>query len=212
VRAADAAPTPVTPETQTAAAAPAPERALTAPAETLPKAARPAVAAAPPPTPVAGTVSLAAPPPSTAARQETIAVSGTVAGVVMTPVDPSWRAVPRTEAAARTGMPLYGIDGLEPTLTELSGDGALVRTQYRLGSGAIVELIQQRAAPENPAQDIQSTARAFGAAGRVGGGVTARVTPLRRTWVDVRGAVRVTLQTASDAPDLAALGAQLRVD
>jgi hypothetical protein len=145
-------------------------------------------------------------------RQETIAVSGATAEVVIVPGDASWRALPRTEAAARTGMPLYGIEGLEPTLTELSADGALVRTLYRLASGAIVELIQQRAAPDTPAQDIQATTRGFAAQGRADGGVAARMASVRRAWADVRGGVRVTLQTTSEAADLAALGAQLGVD
>jgi hypothetical protein len=211
-RAADAAPSPVTPETRTAAEAPALERALSAPAETPLRAAPLEVAAAPPAAPVAATVSLAAPPPSTAMRQETITVSGTTAGVSVVPVDAAWRPLPRTEAAARTGMPLYGIEGREPTLTELSADGALVRTLYRLASGAIVELIQQRAAPDNPAQDIQATTRGFQAPGRGGGAVIGGTPPVRRAWADVRGGVRLTLQTTSDAADLAALGAQLRVD
>jgi hypothetical protein len=127
--------------------------------------------------------------------------------------DTAWRYVPRTEAAARTGMPLYGIDGLEPQLTAVSGDGVQVRTLYRLSSGDQVEVVQQRASvPAAPGVgDVQATARALTQAGRVG--IVAAPTPApARTWSSVRDGVRITLQTTSAAADLDALGVRLRID
>jgi hypothetical protein len=111
-------------------------------------------------------------------------------------------------------MPLYGIDGLEPIVTALSTDGTRVRTSYRTASGELVELVQQRNVAEPPVLDIQSTRRAFTLAGRAGA-VAERPTAVAaapRTLSRVRGAVRLTLQTAAEAPDLNALVARLRVD
>lgn len=134
-----------------------------------------------------------------------------------------WRPLPRTTAAAQTGMPLYGIEGIEPAETALSADGALVRTVYRLESGDVVELLQQRtaagpppAAAPPPTVTIVTIEQSLAAAGRGGGGRggvladrTRAATP--RTLVSVRDDVRITLRTTS-AADLDALGAKLRVD
>jgi plasmid stability protein len=188
-----------------AASARAPEAAASAStAETVAQA-PPAVAAptaAPPAAPRATSAAqpLAGSAPFAAARLERAAVA-----------DGQWREVPRTEAAARTGMPLYGIDGLEPLYTGLSADGAVVRTLYRLESGAQVQLVQQRNVPsEAPATDVQSTRRAL-QAGRTGGLAEPQAGAAQPLTV-VHGNMRLTLQAASDAADLAALSMRLRVD
>jgi hypothetical protein len=190
-------------DTQVEVAAPAQDSARSPAAETT------RVEASPPPT-VA---------PAAGALQETISVTGNAGPLAATPVATEWRPLPRTEAAARTGMPLYGIDGLEPVLTALSADGARVRTTYRLASGDAVELVQQRAAPGapqvgadsqavRPLAPIEVTRRA---AARAGAGTMLKLPSAQRTWTSVRGDVRLTLAT-SDAADLNALGAKLRVD
>ena len=165
-------------------------------------------------TATAATAPPAAPPPSAASvRQETsagIAAPSPIAGAA---VYAAWSPpLPRTEAAVRAGMPLYGIDGLEPQYTALSADGTLVRTLYQLASGDLVELLQQRSGAANSASlaDVQATARSL-APGR-GAVVAERGATGPRTWSSVRGGVRVTLQTNSTAADLDALGIKLRVD
>jgi hypothetical protein len=153
-----------------------------------------------------------APTAVAALRQETSRITGESASLAAAPADAPWRPLPRTEAAARTGMPLYGIDGLEPQSTALSADGALVRTLYRLVSGDLVELVQHRITPNSPpGLDRQATTRAFNGIGRAGV-VADRAAAVPRTWSDVRGGVRITLQTTSGAADLDALGTRLRVD
>jgi len=153
---------------------------------------------------------VAAPPP--AVRQEDLRSAREIASRVAVTPDPGWRPVPRTEAAARTGMPLFGLDGLEPQYTALSADGAQVRTIYQLSSGEQVEVVQQRGGPVSSAglADIQNTGRALAETGRVG--IVARpVAAGPRTWSTERAGVRVTLQTTSTV-DLDALGTRLRVD
>ena len=154
-------------------------------------------------------------------RQEDLRITGEIASRVAATPDSGWRPVPRTEAAARTGMPLYGLDGLEPLYTALSDDGSQVRTLYRLSSGDQVEVVQQRSGPVEVVQqrrgpvsppavaDLQNTGRALAETGRVG--IVARPVSGTRTWSTDRGGVRVTLQTTSTA-DLDALGTRLRVD
>jgi hypothetical protein len=203
-------------------AAPAPESARSASAAKATQAMAP-LAAGPVPTamaaPAPAAPPAAAPPPALAPpfapslRQETF--TGDSVAVAAPPVDAVWRPLPRTEAAARTGMPLYGIDGLEPQYTALSADGARVRTLYRLASGELVELIQQPIALDSLSSlaDVQATRRAFtgGGAGR-GGVVADRVAAAPRTRSIVRGGVRITLETTSGGADLDALGTRLRVD
>ena len=121
-----------------------------------------------------------------------------------------WRLVPRTTAAARTGMPIYGIDGLAPVRTELNVDGTTVRTTYRLEFGD-VELLQQLSTAEAGVNDRQATARALPSAAR--GGFAGNLSPaVPRTWSGILGNARVTLRTTSPVADLDALGARLRVD
>src|SRR5687768_7563433 len=160
-----------------------------------------ATPAAPPPAAVAA--------PAPAVRQD-LRITREIASRGAATPDPGWYPVPRTEAAARTGMPLYGIDGVDPSLTAISADGTLVRTTYRLASGETVELLQRRAAP-NGLADIQATRR--GLAGPAGGGaVLGRVTSAERTLTIVRGDVRLILQTSSEGTDLDSLGTRLRID
>jgi hypothetical protein len=47
-------------------------------------------------------------------------------------------------------MPLYGIDGLSPTVTTMTADATVVRTVYRLESGETVEVLQRRAGGTGP--------------------------------------------------------------
>ena len=163
----------------------------------------------------AGATQAASPPAAVAApapgvRQEDLRLTREIASRGAATPDPGWDPVPRTEAAARTGMPLYGIDGVDPSLTAISADGTLVRTTYRLASGETVELLQRRAVP-NSLTDIQATRR--GLAGPAGGGaVLGRVTSAERTLTIVRGDVRLILQTSSTGTDLDSLGSRLRID
>ena len=134
----------------------------------------------------------------------------------MTAQESEWRTLPRTEAAARSGMPLYGIDGLEPMLTSISVDNRVVRTIYRLESGDMVELEQVRPMPEaaRPVTTVQTGAVQAGSALTArGGGLAADIVSApQRLWSGARGEVRMTLRTTSPAADLNALGAKLRVD
>ena len=183
----------------------------------------PAAAAPPPPAALGQSAAISvtqAPQAAVEARrgvpsplQETVTVAGaSPAADVATVTTSDWQRVPRTVAAVRSGMALYGIDGLEPVSTSISADGRIVRTVYRLESGVAVDLEQQRALPNGaaPVTSLQpTTARALPPAGRAG--LTADVTPTR-VWSEVRGGFRVLLRTTSDAADLTALGAKLRVD
>jgi len=120
-----------------------------------------------------------------------------------------WRTVPRTEAAVRSGMPLYGVNGLEPVATAVSIDNRVVRTTYRLESGSFVELEQERTPSGPQSLALRSGDRAVNA--RAGNSAAAEASAASRTWSETRGNVRVSLRTVSDA-DLAALGARLRVE
>ena len=207
-QAADAAAQRNEPRTQIGSTAPTLERGAAAAAadtvaELTPSSTLAAPTAAPP----------AAPPPAASAAQPIASPASLAASRLeaVSVADGQWRAVPRTEAAARTGMPLYGIDGLEPQYTGLSADGAVVRTLYRLESGQQLELVQQRNVPgAPPVLDLQSSRRALDA-GR-GGAVAQRPAGVPQPFTVVRGNMRLTLQTPSDAADLAALSLRLRVD
>lgn len=129
-------------------------------------------------------------------------VDGLTLGVSRTLVsDAAWLTLPRTEAAARSGMPLYGIDGLLPARTLLSADARIVRTVYVLGSGETIEVIQERVFDSG------------GAAGKSQPAAAADVPPervdARASWSVVRDGVRLTLRGAAN-PD--ALGERLRVE
>jgi hypothetical protein len=146
-------------------------------------------------------------------RQERVAVTGAAPAAAFATVQvPEWRTMPRTEAAVRSGMALYGLDGLEPALTAISADGRIVLTRYRLESGATVELKQERATLQAAPTvvSVEATRRANTSRGGAAGAADVAAGP--RLWFDVRGDVRVSLQTTSDATDLNALGAKLRIE
>jgi hypothetical protein len=113
-----------------------------------------------------------------------------------------WRTVPRTEAAATSGMPLYGIEGLAATATMLSDDNRAVRTTYRLATGQSVEVVQQRLGERpDPASAPGTLADRAGVAGVADPPV----------WSTRRGDLRLTVRGMT-AAQLAALGDQLRLD
>jgi hypothetical protein len=146
------------------------------------------------------------------ANQGRILVDGMVVNAG-TPADGIiWRTLPRTQAAAWSGMPLYGIDGLTPSSTMLSADNTIVRTVYRLDSGETIDVTQQKVVnppvvpnaqvtvvAEAPVVDVQNT----------------RATPSTvrpsspSEWSTERDGVRLTLRGAANLP---ALGERLRVD
>jgi hypothetical protein len=121
---------------------------------------------------------------------------------------PLWEIMPRTQAAVRSGMALYGIRGLQPAATSVSLDGRTVRTAYVLESGARVEL-EQRRVPDGlgNAGDVPGRAAAPGLVG-----ITADAIPTPATWSALRGGVRLTLRAASRELDLDALAARLQVE
>jgi hypothetical protein len=204
---ADAAPQRTAPSSEAAPAAPAAQSDASA------SAAETVAQLAAPPTLTAPTAALpAAPPPPAAPAQPVAAPAALASRLERTAVaDGQWRAVPRTEAAARTGMPLYGIDGLEPQYTALSADGAVVRTLYRLQSGEQVELIQRRNVPGAvPAGDLQAARSAFQPGGAAGAAPRQAAVP--QPFTVVRDNVRLTLQAPTGGADLAALSLRLRVD
>jgi hypothetical protein len=109
-------------------------------------------------------------------------------------------------------MALYGVDGLTPILTAISTDERVVRTLYRLESGATLEVEQLRATAETGS---------VGPAPAVGPGIAVQsraeiaadvAAPGPRVWSGLRGNVRITLRTPSAEADLAALAMKLRVD
>jgi hypothetical protein len=143
---------------------------------------------------------------------ETVTVTGaSPAADAANVASADWQMVPRTEAAVRSGMALYGIDGLEPQYTAISLDRRTVRTVYRLENGVAVDLEQQRPLP-NGAATITSLQPA---AARGPSPATRIVVPpdagSARVWSELRGGFRVLLRTTSEATDLSALGAKLRV-
>ena len=152
--------------------------------------------------------------PAPVAAPESVTVTSVPPARAAAPAAPdasAWRALPRTEAAARSGMALYGLDGLEPVVTSISSDNRVVRTVYRLESGATVELEQERALPPMTANSLRATARARVARGR-GASIAADVAAAPPVWSEVRGDVRLSMRSASITQDLNALGARLRVE
>jgi hypothetical protein len=164
--------------------------------------------------PMGGTAreALAEPPaarPSSAVLTESVTV--TSAPVAAQADATAWRMLPRTEAAASSGMALYGLDGVDPLLTTISADNRIVRTVYRLASGATVELEQVRAVPPAVANSLAATARAPLPRGRATSIAADTATP-PAVWSEIRGDVRLSLRTASSAEDVNALSMRLRVD
>ena len=137
-----------------------------------------------------------------------------------------WQPIQRSDAAARTGMPLYGIDGLTPELTTISPDGASVRTVYRLASGEVLEVVQRRrqeaaervnVVAEAPVVDVQN-ARVQQQAPATGqqsqdtvnqGRIVLPASPAPPVWSTVRGDVLLTLRGTADP---GALASKLRRD
>src|SRR5690606_11028258 len=115
----------------------------------------------------------------------------------------AWQVLPRTEVAARTQMPLYGISGGTPLFTTIAPDGTTVRTTYVI-DGVNVELEQRRVtAGDTAAADLQ-------AARRAGPGVMADTAFVPRTWSVTRGDLQLTIRALSSTIDLEALGTRLR--
>jgi hypothetical protein len=142
-----------------------------------------------------------------------------------------WRTLSRTEAAAVSGMPLYGIEGLTPMLTMLSADNAAVRTLYNLASGETLEIVQRRVALQQqadtrgervgesvtvvadaPAVDVQS-ARQQAAAGAPRPPPPSAAPPPPAAgspaWSTVRGDWQLTVRGTTNP---SAFGGRLRLD
>jgi len=143
-----------------------------------------------------------------------------------------WQPIQRSDAAARTGMALYGLEGMTPELTTINAEGTAVRTVYRLPTDGVLEVIQQlredrrdarvNVVAEAPVVDVQNARvqQAQGAAqpsaaaasqGRItvpsAGAVQGGISP--PPWSTVRGDVLLTLRGVADA---AALASRLRRD
>jgi len=138
-----------------------------------------------------------------------------------------WQPIQRSDAAARTGMTLYGIEGMTPDLTTISPDGTAVRTVYRLSTDAVLEVIQQRregvrdarvnVVAEAPVVDVQN-ARVQQQAPATGqqsqdtvnqGRIVLPASPAPPVWSTVRGDVLLTLRGTADP---GALASKLRRD
>lgn len=174
---------------------PPPADAPAAPAAAEP--AREAVASAPAPP--------ASPASQPARQQPPVSAQGAAAGfrapaLPVSAAASTWLPLPRTEAAARSGMALYGLEGMTPTVTTIRPDNAAVRTVYRLQSGATVELFQERAASPSSTAQQGSPAQA----------ILPATSP--RTWSEIRDGVRLLLQTQSPTEDVNAIAARLRVE
>jgi hypothetical protein len=115
-------------------------------------------------------------------------------------------------------MALYGIDGLMPLATMVSADASAVRTMYRLETGEIVELVQEKAgaveaargnvAPTATANQGQAAQAQTGQIqGQGQGQGQAQTAQPPQPWTAVRDNVRLTLRGGGN---LAALGERLR--
>jgi hypothetical protein len=125
-------------------------------------------------------------------------------------------------------MPLYGIEGLRPTLTMLSADNAAVRTLYSLESGEALEIVQRTLArqpqaadgsarsqdaavtvvAEAPVVDVQSARQQAAPAPPVADVQSGRVADAA-SWSIIRGDWQLTLRGPAD---LIAFGDRLRLD
>lgn len=125
-----------------------------------------------------------------------------------------WQELPRTEAAVRSGMPLFGIDGMIPESTMLSADTSMVRTTYRLESGERVDLVQRnRARPALASAFASAPPPPAPASAGAGEPATVDVERARAAsrpwWSEARGDVALTV---FGGPNPGALGARLRLD
>jgi hypothetical protein len=158
---------------------------------------------------ITGATPLVVPAPP---RQELVTIIGAAGGAQAFAQSAAWQSVPRTEAAARSGMALYGIEGLDPLQTMIPADGAIVRTTYRLESGELVQLEQRRSAlTDRVPASLQETVRARPAAPAAQSTVDTDADGTR-TWSAVLGAARLTLRASSPSANLEMLAQRLRVD
>jgi hypothetical protein len=152
--------------------------------------------------PSGSTVSTFTAPERTTAQGERVMVEGlTLASRtdVASAQSAAWRQMPRTEAAARTGMALYGITGLTSSMTMLSADGTIVRTIYKTEPGEAVEIWQQR----TPAPD------ATGRASLGGQTLNRAADTFTGSWTATYGDVQVTLRGGAG---VASWGGRLQVE
>jgi hypothetical protein len=117
--------------------------------------------------------------------------------------------LPREAATARSGMALYGIEGLTPSRTMINADASRVRTVYTVNAAEVVLLQEKQPPPEATANQGRVT---FNGAPAVSTEKPADLA-LRRAqsptvWSSVRGEVIITVRGA----DAAALGARVRLD
>ena len=124
-------------------------------------------------------------------------------------VVPGWRVVSRTEAAAATGMPLYGIDGIPPSSTAVDAQSNSVRTVYQLPSGSMLELVQQPLKEPSPGALFSRPAEALAEAGARRAEAGIAPSP---AWSGVRGNARLTLRPLSGTADVSAFSTRLRLD
>jgi hypothetical protein len=123
-----------------------------------------------------------------------------------------WTVLPRTDAAARSGMALYAIDGLTPARTMVNADASKVRTVYIVDT-AEIELRQEKQSPAPTgagAAAPNSAAVNFTTSGASPAAARNQQTS-SSLWSSVRGDVLLTLRAGADA-DAAALGARVRLD
>ena len=154
----------------------------------------------------------AAPPPTDPLNQGRLMVDGLrVGGTTTERVDGiDWTVLPRTDAAARSGMALYGIDGLAPARTMVNADASKVRTVY-IVDAAEIELRQEKQSPAPTgagAAAPDSAAVTFTTSGASPAAARNQQTS-SSLWSSVRGDVLLTLRAGADA---AALGARVRLD
>ena len=178
---------------------------------------RPALAASlpepagPPPVALAEPIALTQSAQQAGSAQAAAAPAAPPARQSATTAASAWRPLPRTEAAVRSGMALYGLEGMDVVLTALSPDSAAVRTVYRLQSGATIELLQERASAPSALSGVATDALARRAVpGRPA--ALASTAPPPRTWSEVRGDVRLSLRTGAIAEDVNAIATRLRVE
>jgi hypothetical protein len=128
-----------------------------------------------------------------------------------------WRSVARTQAAALSGMALYGIDGLKPLDTTVNADASIVRTVYQFETGGTLELLQQRAAAladiQNARQAVPTDAartETARAAAESSAATSKAATPPSGSTAVIRDGVQLTIR--SGGGDVAPLVQRLRLD
>ena len=121
-----------------------------------------------------------------------------------------WTVLSRDLVVTRSGMALYGIDGLTPARTMVNADGSRVRTVYVVNAAEVVLLQEKRPASANTVNQGQAAAPpSETTAERTGptlGALQQRNAP--SVWSSQRGEVVLTLRGS----DAAGLGARVRPD